>query len=583
MSTLLRVFRYTRRYPLMATGTLSCALVSTLMVAVFPNVTQRIVDQVIQGGQHQLLLPLSLTALGAFILRDGLNALRIILNNSFEQKVIYDLRSDLYQHMQWLPLHWFDDRATGDLMTRVVEDVNSVERVLIDGIEQGSVAVLQILVVAGLLFFYDPLLAGIALLPVPFLIGGALAYTLTAQGRYRAQRRSASAMNAILHDNLAGIRQIKTFVQEESQHRRFNEASGNLMQTTLRVMRAWAIYSPSMSFLSNIGLVLITGFGAYGVIQGRLDVGAFVAFLTASRFLYEPIERLHSLNQLMQSGRAAGERVFEILDTEIEPDEAAEAEAPVDIEGRVEYRDVSFSYQDDVPVLKHISLAAEPGQTIALVGPTGAGKSTIVSLLNRFYEYDDGEILIDGTPLRDLPRPVLRSLIGVVTQEAFLFNGSVRANLQLGHPEASDEAMWEALAAANAEEFVRDLPEGIETVVGERGVKLSVGQKQRVSIARVLLKNPPILILDEATSSVDNETERLIQQALDRLLQKRTAFVIAHRLSTIRHADQILVLRAGRIVERGRHEDLLAAGGLYARLHQHGEQDQLAGAPTAKA
>lgn len=572
----------------MAAGTLSCALVSTLMLVVFPNVTQRVVDQVINGGRHDLLVPLSLAALGAFIVRDGLNALRIVLNNSFEQRVIYDLRSDLYGHIQSLPLPWFDDRTTGDLMTRVVEDVNAVERVLIDGIEQGTVAILQIAVVSALLFTYDPLLAGIALLPIPFLIVGALAYTLTAQGRYRSQRKAASAMNSILHDNLAGIRQIKTFVQEEAQHERFNQSSGHLMKTTLRVMWAWAIYHPSMSFLSNCGLVLVVGFGAAGVVEGRIDVGAFVAFLTATRFLYDPIERLHSLNQLMQSGRAAGERVFEILDTHPETNEAAETPRPADIEGRVEYRDVTFSYQEDVPVIKHVSLVADPGSTVALVGPTGAGKSSLVSLLNRFYEYDDGEILIDGQPLREIPRPALRQMIGVVTQESFLFNGSVRDNLQLGHASASEETMWEALEAANAGGFVRELSQGLDTVVGERGIRLSVGQKQRISIARVLLKNPPILILDEATSSVDNETERLIQQALDRLLRKRTAFVIAHRLTTIHHADQILVMRAGRIVERGQHTDLISSNGVYAKLHRtamkdHHEPDALESSANLKA
>lgn len=544
---------------------LVCAVVGTLLAIVFPNVARLVLDEAVPKQRADLLFQYTLLACLAYFGRDLLNSLRIMLNNTFEQKVIYDIRSDLYEKLQRLPLKWFDNRPTGDIMTRVAEDVTSMERVLIDGIEQGLVAMLQIVAVSLVMFWINPTLAAWAVVPVPFLFVGAMIYTST-RDRYRAVRKATSEMNALLHDNIAGIRQIKAYTMEKRELKRFNAASDKVRKATLRTMFAWAIYNPSMSFIGGIGFILVIGFGGNLALQGQMSPGEITAFLLYLTLFYEPVSRLHQLNQMLQSGRAAAERVFEILDSEDEPGLAGGEKLKTPIKGKVEYINVKFNYGEGNETISDVNLNAAPGQTIALVGPTGAGKTTLINLLTRFYEYDFGEILIDNVNIKTVSKESLRSSIGYVTQESFLFNGTVRDNLLIANREASEDQIWDALKIANAYDFVKKLHKGLDTEVGERGVKLSVGEKQRVSIARALLRNPPILLLDEATASVDTETERLIQQALERLMENRTSFVIAHRLSTVRGADYIYVLDSGRVVEEGTHEHLLSISGLYAEL-----------------
>jgi len=589
-----RVGIYLRPYKLMVVGTVGCAVLSLAFGFVYPKLTRTIIDSVIEQKHYNRLTPAALGLIAAFLLRELFNSLRIRINNLLEQNVIFDMRRDVYARLQRLPINWFDQRASGDLMTRVIEDVNNVERLLIDGVEQGTVALLSIVGALVFMTAASHTLTLVSLIPVPFLVGGALWYTLTAHKRYRVQREASSAMNALLMDNLQGIRQIKAFGRQSHEDERFAHRADDLREGSLIVMRAWANYGPAMQFFGAFGIGLVLWVGGLQVIHDKMTVGQLFAYMTyAGMFFYDPIGRLHGLNQILQSARAAAARVFDIIDmAEERSDRRGALQNPV--RGDIVYENVTFSYAQEerrLParresvnhttkagsetgappleerhVLRNISLHATPGAMIALVGPTGAGKSTLVNLLPAFYEATGGKISIDGQDIKNISLESLREHISVVSQEAFLFNGTVRENILYGRLNATEDELVAAARAANCHDFISRLPNGYDSRVGERGVKLSVGEKQRVSIARALLKDAPILILDEATASVDTATEKLIQEALERLMANRTSFVIAHRLSTIRNADQILVLRHGEIVERGTHDELMTLNGLYAKL-----------------
>jgi ATP-binding cassette subfamily B protein len=562
---MLRLIRHTLRFPLLSGLSLLLAVACTSLVLVLPGVTMRFIDVIIGKNRPDLIVSTALIGAGAILARQILFTLRTYLNNHLELKLTHVIRVELYDKLQRLPIPWFDKNSSGEIMSRVSSDVPATNRVIIEGLDQAIAAVLQFLIVLGYMLYHSWELTLIVLAPLPLIGFITIWWSKKAEPKWTASSEASSALNAILHDNLAGIRQIKAYTVEPQALSDFDVASQLVGDKHMDVMRGQAIVWPTVSFIAEAGIILMVAFGAWWTLNGQLSPGVVIAFLVAWGFLFDPISRINPLSQTFTKGLVSAKRVFAIIDT---PDEThlTEGKRPGSFTGKIEFSDVSFSYNDGAPALRHVNLTALPGQTLALVGATGSGKSTILNLLSRFYEPSSGEILLDGGPISELSKEWLRDNTGFVTQEPFLFNTTIRENLTLAKHEASDGELWEILEAANAAEFIRALPQGLDTRAGERGIRFSGGEKQRLSIARALLKNPPLLLLDEATSALDNTTEKLVQQALDNLRTNRTSFVIAHRLSTIRNADLICVLHHGELVERGTHDELITEGGHYARL-----------------
>ncbi len=554
---------------MLAVVTFVCAGLATALELVPPYLVKIVIDDVIQAKRPEMLIWVLSALLGSYVLRNLMSSMRVRFNNLLEQKAVHTLRMQVFGALQRLSLSYFENRSTGEIMTRVTSDTEHVERIFVDGLEGLLTASLTLVGITIMMFFLNWKLALLSLLPIPILIVCAAWFTKRVHGYYAAIRKSVADLNAYLQDALSGIKETIGFNQHEYERTRFETLSQTYSQNSLRAMFLWSWYWPGMVFVGSTGTVLILWYGAEEVMAGNLTVGQLVMFLSYLGLFYTPINEIHSLNHMLQHALAASERVFEILDTKADIEDRPGAVRPVErLRGAVEYRQVSFGYRQDGTVLSDVNLTVRPGERIALVGPSGAGKTSLLKLLMRFYDVRSGAVLVDGHDVRDLPVAFLRGQIGLVQQEPFLFNGTVRQNIVYSDLSASHERVEAAARAARAHDFITRLPDGYDSWIGERGVKLSVGQKQRVSIARVLLKDPPIVIFDEATSNIDTETEVKIREALNDLTKGRTTFIIAHRLATLHDVDRIIVVERGTIVEEGNHEALMKRGGVYAGLYE---------------
>ena len=567
MKNYIRLMKYIRPYTKQLAAAVACIVLAAGANLYMPWIIKDMIDKVLMERDMAMLNLIAGGIIVVFFFRGVFYYGQSYLVSFVGQRVVIDIREALFEKFQRMSLAYFDRHQTGEIMSYVTNDVQALQNALVEKLIE-FVTEASILIGSIVLMFYlDWKLTLITLITVP-LVGQAMKIfgrKLKKSGTVIQER--LADINSLLQESIAAVRVVKSFVRERYEIERFHRQNELNFQAEMKNVQLSSLLTPTVEFLAAITVTIILWIGGYEVVQGEITAGSLVAFLTYAVNLANPVKRIGRIYGAMQRAMAAADRVFDVIDME-ETIHDREGAVPLpEIEGRVAVKDVSFSYKEGAPALSHVSLEASPGQLIAFVGPSGAGKSTIANLIPRFYEVNEGVIEIDGHDVRDVTLDSLREQIGIVPQETMLFSSSVRENIRYGRLDATDEEIEEAARAANAEEFILQLPEGYETKIGERGLNLSGGQRQRIAIARAILKNPRILILDEATSALDTESEKIVQAALDKLMVGRTSFAIAHRLSTIFNADCIYVIDGGCIVEQGTHAELLAADGLYSTLY----------------
>ena len=565
--TVSRLWRYLRRRRLGLAGVIVLAVVTTALSLFGPYLMGVAIDDFISAGKLAGLPSLVLVMLAAYLAGSLAAWAQSIVMVHVAQETVRDVRGDLFAKLQTLSLRFLDGRSHGDLMSRMTNDVENVNTVLSENVTAVLSSLLSLVGIVVMMLILNIPLAIVSMTIIPLMV--LLTRFLASHSRqgFRDQQAAMGDLNGMIEETISGARVVHAYGLEEAAIEKFERANQRLRVSAIYAQTYSGIMGPGSNLINNFGFLIVATAGGWMALRGLATVGVIAAFLSYAQQLRGPISQIATLFNTIQSALAGAERVFEIEDEQPEIEDVPDAASLDAVAGAVTFEEVDFAYEPGTPVLKHVSLTAQPGQTIAVVGPTGAGKTTIINLLSRFYDADAGRITVDGHDIRSVRKTDLRRALGVVLQDTFLFSESVLENIRYGRPDATEAEVIAAAEMANADYFIRRLPRGYDTVLSERAENLSQGQRQLLAIARAILANPSILILDEATSSVDTRTEKQIQEAMLRLMKGRTSFVIAHRLSTIRDADMILVIRDGEIVERGKHAELLAQGGFYHHLY----------------
>jgi len=566
-STLLRIWGYLKRQRWALVGTALLVAASSGLDLLGPYLMGRAIDLYILEGDLPGLAHTALLMAGVAVAMSLTTWLQTYVIAGVSQRAVRDIRDDLFARLQTLSLRFFDQRTHGELMSRLTNDVENISNVLAEGVTQLLSSVLSVVGVATMMFVINTRLALVSLVTIPLMMFLSRWIATHTRRGFREQQAALGKLNGIIEETVTGQRVVKAYVRERTVIAQFDAANQRLRRASTYAQTFGGVMGPINNFVNNVGFAIVAGAGGWMAVQGLATVGNIATFVNYARQFSRPLNQIANLYGSIQSAIAGAERVFETIDEEPELQDAPDARALTQVEGDVVFDDVCFGYEEGVPVLKHVSLHARPGQTIALVGPTGAGKTTIVNLLTRFYDIDSGSVLIDGVDIRQIKLDDLRRKLDIVLQDTYLFSDTVMENIRYGRLDASDEEVIAAAKLANADQFIHRLPQGYQTELSEQGSNLSQGQRQLLAIARAVLADPGILILDEATSSVDTRTEQHIQEAMLRLMEGRTSFVIAHRLSTIREADNILVINGGEVIECGTHQELLDQEGFYHHLY----------------